>query len=63
MVRKFGFGHAHNGKTNVILCNACERQYSDLQDRLEIAVKQEMCDFFDNCEGEENGRNGGTKNG
>ena len=61
LIRKFGFGYTHNGKTNVVLCNDCEKQYNDLQERLEVAVKSEMCDFFDYCEGDENGNTGGTE--
>jgi hypothetical protein len=55
-VRKLGFVYAHNGKTNVVICIDCESKYKGLQDKLELTVAKEICDFFGDC-GEE-GKNG-----
>lgn len=64
LIRKFGFIYAHNGKTNVVLCSDCGKQYSELQDRIELAAQEELCGFFEDC-GEEgkNGHKGKPKNG
>ena len=64
LVRKFGFSYAHDGKTNVLICNQCEKSFRELRDRLEGLVKIETCSFFDNCgKEEENGDNGEPENG
>ena len=64
LIRKFGFNYAHNGKTNIIICNNCERLYSDLRNRLNKHVKLEICSFFDDCGKEkENDDRGKPKNG
>jgi len=49
LVRQFGFGYTHDGKTNVLICNQCEKLFKDLQDKLEGLVKMEICSFFDDC--------------
>ncbi len=61
-IRKLGFGYVHTGKENVIICIDCERKYKDLKDKLDSLVRLEKCEFFDNCEGEENGDYRGPKN-
>lgn len=64
LVRKFGFGYAHDGKTNVLLCQDCERSFKDLQDTIEDKARIELCSFFDNCEKEgKNGHKGKPENG
>jgi len=49
LIRKFGFGYLHDGRTNLLICNNCEREYVDLKDKLEKDVKQVLCDFFKSC--------------
>ena len=64
LVRKFGFSYTHDGKTNVLICNQCEKQFKELQEKLEGIVKIEMCSFFDNCGKEkENGDKGKPEDG
>jgi len=64
LVRKFGFIYSHDGKTNVLICNECEKLFIELQGRMDKIVKLEVCSFFDNCgKEEENGNRDGTKNG
>ena len=64
LVRKFGFGYTHDGKTNVLICNQCEKQFRELQEKLEGLVRTETCSFFDNCGKEkENGDNREPENG
>lgn len=57
LIRKFGFNYTHNGRTNVILCNGCEKLYSELKGRLEESARIEMCDFFKYCGEEEENAN------
>ena len=64
LVRQFGFGYTHDGKTNVLICNQCEKLFKDLQDKLEGLVKMEVCSFFDDYgKEEENGDNRERKDG
>lgn len=64
LVRKFGFGYTHNGKTNVLICNQCEKQFRELKEKLEGLVRTETCSFFDNCGKEkENGDKREPENG
>ena len=64
LVRKFGFTYAHNGKTNVVICVDCGKEFSELQERLEATTRKELCGFFENCgEDKDNGDIRGTKDG
>lgn len=65
MIRKFGFSYMIVKKKPALICNDCERQFKDLQGKLQDYVLKAECDFFDTCEEEkDNGRNnnGGTEN-
>lgn len=62
LIRKFGFGYAHNGKTNVLICNQCEKLFKGLKEKIAIQTKTEMCSFFQNCgKDKENGNTGKPK--
>jgi len=63
LVRKFGFGYAHNGKTNVLICNKCEKLFKGLKDSLTEQTRTEMCNFFQNCGKDDNGNKGKSSNG
>jgi hypothetical protein len=64
LVRQFGFSYTHDGKTNVLICNQCEKLFRDLKDKLSVLVQTETCSFFDNCgKEEENGDKGKQENG
>ena len=64
LISKFGFCNAHDGRNNVLICKSCEKSYKELQDRLEISMKKELCDFFKNCgKDKENGDKGKPENG
>ena len=63
LVRQFGFGYTHDGKTNVLICNQCEKLFRELQDKLSVLMKTEVCSFFDDCgEEKENGDHSREKN-
>jgi len=63
LVRKFGFGYTHDGKTNVLICNQCEKLFKELKDKLSVLVQTETCSFFDKCGKEgKNGNKGKPKN-
>jgi hypothetical protein len=47
-----------------LICNQCEKLFKELQDKLSIILKTEVCSFFDNCGKEkENGDKGRTEKG
>lgn len=62
LIRKFGYAYAHNGKTNVLICNNCEKQFKGLEAKLTEQTRIEMCNFFLNCEKESNDRDKGKSN-
>ena len=65
LARKFGYGYAHNGKTNVLICNQCEKLFKNLEEKLTEQSRIEMCNFFRNCrkEKDNNGEKGSSDNG
>ena len=64
LVRKFGFGYQHDGRSNLLICSDCEKEYIDLKAKLDESVKQELCSFFKSCgKVKENGNKREPKNG
>ncbi len=63
LIRKFKYGYAHNGKTNVLICNQCEKLFKGLEKKLTEQSRIEMCNFFQNCGKDNNEKEGSPDNG